>query len=115
MRKHSFFEEAVGDAVETELGSEVIAAFAREVGGVEGVYAFEEADALAGGAFADLKLFYYVVEGKRGFAGEVEAVDLADGLGEAEGLGGVDEEGDEFALYFGELICLRVAHEIAEV
>jgi hypothetical protein len=62
-------------------GDVMVAAVAGDVGGVEGVDAFEEADTLAGGAFADLQAIDDVVEGEGLFAGEEEAVDLAVGSG----------------------------------
>ncbi len=98
LRGDTLSKKSVRDAPQAHFGRVVVLAIAWLVDGVEGVDFLEKTDALAGGAFADLKAFYNIVECEGLFAGEIEAVDFAVGLWQTEGLGGVYEEGDKLSL-----------------
>lgn len=91
-----FADEAADEAFEFDGGFVVGAAFAVSVVVcfADGAEAFEGAEALACGAFADLEAFDEVIEGERGTGDEEEAVDFADGLREAEHADTVHEDFD---------------------
>ena len=96
------FQKAVRNAAKTRFGDVVVPAIARDVVGIERVDAFQKAYALAGGSFADLQTLDNLVQSEGTIAGEKETVNFAIGFGQANGLGGIDEESDQFPLEFAE-------------
>jgi len=91
----AFFEEAGDEEFHLELGGveglagAVVALFDHSAEG------FELAEALAGGALADVETLGDLFHGHGHFAGEKEAVDLSVGFGVAEEFGEVGEDVDE--------------------
>jgi len=99
-----FADESADEAFEFDGGLVVGAAFDVAGGFADGVEAFEGAEALAGGAFADAEAFDEIVEGEGFWGDEEEAVDFADGAGHSEDFDAVDEEIDHLALEGGEVV-----------
>ena len=94
-----FADEAADEAFELDGWFVVGASFAVAVaiGFADRAEAFEGAEALAGGAFADFKALYQVVERERGLGNEEESVDFTDRGGQAKDADAIDEDREDFA------------------
>lgn len=94
-----FADETADEAFEFDGGFVVGASFAVAVavGFADSAEAFEGAEALAGGAFADFQALYQVVERERGLGNEEESVDFTDRGGQAKHADAIDEDREDLA------------------
>lgn len=88
-------EEAAEEGADAGFGGVEGAAVTGDVDGVDGFEFLQILQALGGGAFADLQAVDDLGEADRRGGGEEQAEDFAEGAGQAEGVGEVDEELDE--------------------
>ena len=93
-----FADEAAGEAFQFDGGFVVGSAFDLAGGFADGAEAFEGAESLACGAFADAEEGDQVIEGEGGLGDEEEAVDFADGAWHSEDFDAIDEDADHLAL-----------------
>ena len=89
-------EEAVDQAAHGGLGLVEGASVAGLMNHVECADAGEEAQSVAGGAFADAGLLDHLVKTERFRGAEQGAVEFADGARERQGMGQIDKESDQF-------------------
>ena len=96
-----FADEAANEAFQLDGGFVVGASFAVAVavavGFADCAEAFEGAEALAGGAFADFQALYQVVERERALGNEEESVDFTDRGGQAKHADAIDEDREDLA------------------
>ena len=103
VRLEFFADEAGDEFFEFGFCGVVVAAVAGDVDWADGTDAAEDFEALAGGAFADGEAEDEGVEGEGERGAEEEAVDFADGFGEADEFDGGDEDVDDGGFHGGEL------------
>ena len=94
-----FADEATDEAFEFNGRFVVGASFAVAIaiGFADGAEAFEGAEALAGGAFADFQALDEVVERERGLGNEEEPVYFTDRGGQAKDADAIHEDREDFA------------------
>lgn len=94
-----FANEAADKAFEFDGWFVVGASFAVAVaiGFADGAEAFEGAEALAGGAFADFQALDEIVERERGLGNEKEPIDFTDRGGQAKDADAIHEDREDFA------------------
>ena len=100
-----FADEAANEAFQLDgwfvvgasFGAAIAVAVAVALGFADRAEAFEGAEALAGGAFADFQALYQVVERERALGNEEESVDFTDRGGQAKHADAIDEDREDLA------------------